>query len=90
MPRKRSVSIHQLSERATEILREVRIKRATIVITSRGKVIAHLIPTRKPRTTSQQNSAIWTNLDRLAAEIGARWTNDVSAKDAVREGRREL
>jgi antitoxin (DNA-binding transcriptional repressor) of toxin-antitoxin stability system len=90
MRNKRSVSVRELGERATEILREVRVKRATIQVTDRGKVIAQLIPARTPRSVFKPSPSVWRDLDHLAAEIGAHWPNDVSAADAVREGRREL
>ena len=35
-------------------------------------------------------AAYWADVDRLAAEIGARWPAGVSASDAVARGRREL
>ena len=34
--------------------------------------------------------ALWAEMDRLAGEITARWTDSPSAVDAVREGRREF
>jgi antitoxin (DNA-binding transcriptional repressor) of toxin-antitoxin stability system len=40
--------------------------------------------------TQQARSAVWTHLERLAAEIGAHWKGNVSAVDAVRDVRREL
>jgi hypothetical protein len=33
-------------------------------------------------------AAVWTNLDQLAAEIGAHWPEGVSAAEAVRQERR--
>ncbi len=90
MRTKRAVSIRELRERAPEIMQQVRAKRLTIQITSRGRVIAELIPVPESRPFSKEASAVWTDLDRLAVEIGARWPNDVSAAHAVREGRRKL
>ena len=92
MPTKmrRSVGVRELRQHATEIVRQVRVKRATIQITYRGKVIAQLMPVREPAPTPKETSMVWTDLDRLAAEIGARWPTQVSAVNAVREGRREL
>ncbi len=90
MRARRSVGVRELRQHATEIVRQVRVKRTTVEITYRGKVIAQLVPVREPAPTSQETSAIWTDLDRLAAEIGQRWPTEVSAVDAVREGRREL
>ncbi len=87
---KRSVGVRELRQHATEIVRQVRVKRATVQITYRGKVIAQLMPVQEPPSTPEEPSTVWTDLDRLAAEIGARWPTNVSAVDAVRDGRREL
>jgi antitoxin (DNA-binding transcriptional repressor) of toxin-antitoxin stability system len=90
MQTKRSVGVRELRQHATEIVRQVGVKRETVKITYRGKVIAQLMPVREPLPTPKETAAVWTDLDRLAAEIGARWPVHVSAVDAVREGRREL
>jgi antitoxin (DNA-binding transcriptional repressor) of toxin-antitoxin stability system len=90
MQTKRLVGVRELRQHATEIVRQVRVKRATVQITYRGKVIAQLIPVREILPLPKESSAVWTDLDRLAVEIGARWPAHVSAVDAVREGRREL
>ncbi len=86
---KRSVGVRELRQHATEIVRQVRVKRATVQITYRGKVVAQLVPVHAPAPTPKE-TLVWTDLDRLAAEIGANWPTHVSAVDAVREGRREL
>ncbi len=90
MQTKRSVGVRELRQHATEIVRQVRVKGATVQITYRGKVIAQLTPVHEPLSAPKETSAVWTDLDRLAAEIGARWPTQVNAVDAVREGRREL
>jgi antitoxin (DNA-binding transcriptional repressor) of toxin-antitoxin stability system len=87
---RRSVGVRELRQHATEIVRQVRVKRATVQITYRGKVIAQLVPIREPIPMPKEISMLWTDLDRLATEIGARWPPQMSAVDAVREGRREL
>lgn len=87
---KRSVGVRELRQHATEIVRQVRVKRATVQITYRGKVIAQLMPVHESLPILKEAAAMWTDLDRLAVEIGARWPTRVSAVDAVREGRREL
>ncbi len=90
MKARRSVGVRELRQHATEILRQVRVKGATVQITYRGQVIAQLIPVREAPPVTKAASAVWTDLDRLAAEIGARWPAHVGAVEAVREGRREI
>lgn len=87
---KRSVGVRELRQHTTEIVRQVRVRRVPVQITYRGKVIAQLMPAREPLSTPKETAAVWTDLDQLAVEIGARWPAYVSAVHAVREGRREL
>lgn len=84
------VGVSELRERATEIVRRVRTRGASIDITYRGKIVARLVPVSKPERHTTPSSEIWTSLDQLAAEIGAHWPKNVSAVDAVRERRRDL
>ncbi len=86
----RSIGIRELKEHATEIVRQVREKGVVVQITYRGQVVAQLLPVRPPRQSAKEVAAVWTNLDQLAAEIGASWPSGVSAAEAVREGRRDL
>ncbi len=90
MPARDSIGVRELKTHTTEILRQVREKGVEIQVTYRGRVIARLIPVRQPQRVSGKRSAVWTDLDRLAAEIGVRWTGPAHAVDAVRAGRRDL
>ena len=86
-----AIGIRELKQRATHILRRVREKGETIQVTYRGQVVALLIPAPAPKPAKEkQTGAVWTDLDRLAAEIAARWPAGVSAAEAVSEGRRAL
>ncbi len=87
----KTLGVRELKERISEILRMVEKDGETIEVTKRGEVIARLVPVRRPQQSIEQNAdAVWTDLDRLAAEISAHWPADVSAVDAVRDVRREL
>jgi hypothetical protein len=52
--------------------------------------VARLVPVEQIGTDTGDFAHIWANMDRLAAEIGARWPEGLSAADAVSEQRREL
>jgi prevent-host-death family protein len=80
-----TVGIRELKQRASELVRMVRETGKKVEITDRGQVVALLIPV-KPKRENDKNA--WTKLDHLAAEIGARWPEGVSAVDAVSEARR--
>ncbi|HXX77415.1 MAG TPA: type II toxin-antitoxin system prevent-host-death family antitoxin [Ktedonobacteraceae bacterium] len=87
----KTLGVRELKERISEILRLVEEEGETVEVTKRGEVIAHLVPVRKPqRSAEQADDAVWTDLERLAAEINANWPSNVSAVDAVRDVRREL
>ncbi|MCL4394908.1 MAG: type II toxin-antitoxin system Phd/YefM family antitoxin [Chloroflexi bacterium] len=86
----RTVGVRELRQHATEIVRQVRVKGVAVQITYRGKVIARLIPVSENLAPPKESSAVWSDLDQLAAEIGARWPANATALDAVRDGRREL
>jgi prevent-host-death family protein len=85
-----SIGIRQLKEQASQILRQVREEGASYEVTYHGRVVARLIPVNQPESIAEETAAVWTDIDKLAAEIGKLWPDDVSAVEAVSEGRREL
>jgi len=85
-----TVGVRALKERTGEVLRRVWEGGETVAITRHGRVIAHLVPARPSSAALTDLSALWADLDALAAEIGARWPADQTAVEAVRQERREL
>ena len=84
----RSVGIRELRAKASSILRRVREKNESVDVTYHGEVIARIVPVMSEDKTESLN-AIWTDLDRLAGEIGKHWVADgKSAAEVVSEGRR--
>lgn len=87
----KSLCVCELKERISEILRLVEEEGETVEVTKRGEVIAHLVAVRKlQQSVEQADDAVWTDLERLAAEISANWPSKVSAVDAVSDVRRDL
>ncbi len=86
----RSVGVRELKDQTSRILRRVRDRGEEIHVTYRGRTIARLIPVSPRARGGQTSAAVWSDLDRLAVEIGARWPRGRSAAAAVREGRRRL
>ena len=80
-----TVGIRELKQQASELVRMVRETRSQVQVTYHGKVVALLIPAEK--TASKDEETAWTNLDNLAAEIGARWPKGVSSAQAISEAR---
>ena len=82
-----TVGVRELKQQASELVRLVRETGSQVQVTYRGKVVALLIPVERSREPEQEAQA-WMELDRLAAEIGARWPAGISAEQAVPEDRR--
>ena len=89
----KTLGVRELKERISEILRMVHEDGETVEVTNRGEVIARLVPVSKPRsqqTSEQSDSSTWTELDRLANEIGNYVAKNIDAVDAVHDVRRDL
>lgn len=80
-----TVGVRELKQQASELVRMVRETGKEVQVTYRGQVVALLIPVKR---TQKDDKIAWTKLDNLAAEIGARWPEGVSATDAISEARR--
>ena len=81
-----TVGVHELKQKASTLIRLVRDTGSAIQITHRGQVVALLVPVYKSKHSDA--SYAWTQLDILAAEIGANWKSGVSAAKAISQGRR--
>lgn len=85
----RTVGMRELRARASGILRRVREKHEAVDVTYRGQVIARIVPVLAPAEQDEALSAVWTDMDQLAGEIGRHWKPEgKSAVEAVSEGRR--
>jgi prevent-host-death family protein len=86
----RLVGVRELKAHTSAVLRRVRERGETVGVTHRGRVVARIVPVEQPPVELHELGAVWTDLDRLAAEIAVHWPANVTAPDAVREDRREL
>ncbi len=80
-----TVGVRELKQRASELIRMVRETGSEVQVTYHGEVVALLIPVCAVKKDTKE---AWAKLDNLAAEIGARWPNGVSAVGAVSKARR--
>ena len=85
----RAVGVRELKQRTSQVLRELREGGDEIEVTHHGRVVARLVPVRRAPARIR-TARVWSTLDRVAREIGARWPKGWSAAAAVREGRRDL
>ncbi len=86
----RTIGVRELKTHISEILRQVQEEGEVIEVTNHGEVVARVVPIRRPVPNGQDNAAIWTDLDRLAAEIGKYLPEKVDAVEAINEVRRDL
>jgi prevent-host-death family protein len=81
-----TVGIRELKQQTSELIRLVRETGSEIQVTYHGQVVALLVPVNKPKAKNAERA--WAQLDNLAAEISANWKRELSAAQAVSEGRR--
>ena len=59
----------------------------TVELTRHGKTFAHVAPIDEPEPANEKDiQTFLADIDQLAAEIDAHWTEDMSAVEAVRDG----
>ncbi len=86
----KTMGVRQLKERISEMLRLVQ-EGETVEVTKRGEVIARVVPARKQTQPDKQDlAAFWTDIDTLAAEIGAYLPEKVDAVEIMQDVRRDL
>jgi prevent-host-death family protein len=84
-----TIGICELKRQNSRVLRQVREQGEEYKVTYHGQVVARVVPVSQDQPDAH-DLEVWSDLDRVAAEIGAHWPSWVSATDAVREGRRKL
>lgn len=84
------IGVREFKQRANEILRRVREKKETFIVTYRGRAVARLVPVEDLESTRAEALAVLAEADELARKIGALWPKGVSALEAVQEQRRDL
>ncbi len=85
--------VRDLKVRASEILRDVRDRRARYVITYRGRPVAMLVPLEAVPTEEQTPSAdsaraVWAELVRLGKQIGEGWRSPLTSTELLSAMRR--
>jgi prevent-host-death family protein len=85
----KAIRVTELRAHAGRILRRVREKREAVDVTYRGEVVARIVPVVPAGESAKAASAVWSEIDQVAAEIGRHWhPKTKSAVETVREGRR--
>jgi prevent-host-death family protein len=82
------VGVRELKTRASEIIREVRDKRARYVISYRGRPVAVLAPLDAVAECPDDGKAAWEELKRIGREISQHWESDQSPTELLSQMRR--
>ena len=82
-----SIGVRELKAKASEILRNVRERKARYLVTYRGRSIAALIPLDDVEST-EPDEAAWQELIRLGEQIGRSWKAEASSAELLEEMRR--
>lgn len=82
------VGLRDLKARASEILRDVRERRARYVITYRGRPVGVLLPVEEARPAEGDGQVVWDELVRLGQEIGQRWRSPLTSVELLSTLRR--
>ncbi len=82
------IGVRELTDRINDILRMVEEEGESFEVTNHGEVIARLIPGHSSHTSL--DTTAWTDIDRLATEIGKHIPAKVDAVDIISDVRRDL
>lgn len=87
------IGVRDLKIRASEIIRNVRERRARYIITYRGRPVGLLIPLEEAGSASlplagEPATTAWDELTRLGEEIGREWRSSLSSAELLSEMRR--
>lgn len=81
------VGIRDLKARASEILRDVRDKRARYVVTYRGKPVGLLLPLPETPGESPARDDAWARLRQVGEEVSSRWRSPRSSDEILSDMR---
>ncbi len=87
------IGVRELKVRASEIVRDLRKRRAHYIITYRGRPVGLLMPLEETQSRnivpeSESAAAVWDELTRLGREISRGWPKGVTSADVLSEMRR--
>jgi len=82
------IGIRELKTHASEIVRQVRERRAKYTITYRGHPVGMLVPMPPDGAPTRDDDEIWNDLLRLGEEIGRGWTSPLTSDEILSQMRR--
>jgi prevent-host-death family protein len=82
------VGVRELKSRASEIVRDVRDRKARYTVTYRGHPVGVLLPIGEAPNALDADEGVWDELMRLGAEIGAGWQSTQTSTEILSDLRR--
>lgn len=82
------LGVRELKARASEVLRDVKERRARYIVSSRGRPIAAIVPLDAPLPATEAEPSAWDELDRVGEEIGERWESPLTSAELLEQTRR--
>jgi prevent-host-death family protein len=85
-----NIGIRALKARASELVRNIRERRARYIITYRGRPVAVLSPLEQPDAHAHptEDPKAWEGLRALGRKISQEWQSDRSAAEILADMRR--
>ncbi len=87
------ISIRDLKNRTSDVMRRVRTLKEPVAVTYRGHVVANIVPVEEPKEAAAEKAArVWAEMDKLTEEIRRMSPPGpgLSAVELVREQRGDL
>lgn len=82
------IGVRELKARASEVLREVKERRARYIVSSRGRPIAAIVPIDASVGAPEAQTDAWDQLDRLGEKIAERWESPLTSVELLERTRR--
>ena len=77
------IGIRELKERTSAIVKRIRERNETVIITYRGRAVARIVPFEDASTMRAEGRRVWMAMDELAKEIGAQRPPDMETPDEL-------
>ena len=82
------IGVRELKTHASEILREVKEKRARYIVTHHGRTVAAIIPIDEVQPATANEVSAWDELVNLGQQIGQHWQAQQTSTELLSEMRR--
>ncbi len=86
----KTIGVRELKANISAVLRQVEEDGEVVEVTRHGHVVVRLVPAHNSKTIDRDANGVWTELNTLVSEISALWPEDISAREAVDDVRRDF